>query len=294
MGTVAALAGASLWARRLPVEWTPGNGAIHEGTLVARVVGEGSPESVLLHGLGGSSEYWGAEYEPLAMGGQLVIPDLLGFGRSPHPAEGYGLDAQADAVAACLVELGADRPLRVGAHSLGCLVALALAARHPDLVAEIVGFGPPLYADRDSARVRIAKLGFVERQMAYELPFAERCCLWMCDHPRAAARLGQFLRPGIPWPIVRAGVEHNWASYSQTFRDTLLAQSSALLVGGVKAPVVMVAGFADKIPDRSYLHLLASHHPNLRIVEREGGHDLPLTDPVWCLGQLLTPMCSPE
>jgi pimeloyl-ACP methyl ester carboxylesterase len=288
----AALAGLAVvmqQARKVRAVWAPGVGTIHVGTLTARVIGEGPPAAVLLHGLGGSNRYWGAAYDALAGDGRLVVPDLLGFGRSPRPGRGYGPDAHADAVAACLVELCADRPLLVGAHSLGCVVALALAARHPHLVERIVGFGPPLYPDESTARDHIAHLGFLERQLAYDLAFAETSCHWVCNHRNAAAGLARLLQPGMPWPIVRDGVQHTWTSYSQTFRGVLLAVPGDSLLKRIDAPVTLVAGLADRIPDRAHLHHLADHHPNLRVVEHEGDHNLPLTHPGWCLAELRAP-----
>jgi len=259
---------------------------MYRGCLAARVVGDGPPVAVLLHGLGGSNDYWGATYDRLAVQGSLVVPDLLGFGRSPKPAHGYGPDGHADAVAALLSELGADRPLLVGAHSLGCVVALGLAARHPHLVERIVGFGPPLYPDPDTARDRIAHLGFLERQLAYDLPLAEASCRWVCNHRAAAAHIGRLLRPGMPWPIVRAGVEHSWASYSQSCRQVLLDVPGDALLDAVQVPVTLVAGLGDRVPVRTHLRNLEARHPRLRVVERSGDHELPLTDPQWCLAQL--------
>lgn len=263
---------------------------MHEGTLTARVVGVGPPRAVLLHGLGASNRYWGAAYDSLAGTGTLIVPDLLGFGRSPRPALGYGPEAHADAVAACLAELGADRPMIVGAHSLGCIVALALAARHPGLVGGIVGFGPPLYPDHAAAQDRIAHLGFLERQLAYGLPFAEMSCQWMCNHRSAAACLARVIRPGVPHPILLDGVQHSWASYSQSFRDVLLAVPGDALLERIRIPVTLIAGSADRIADRPHLYALAERHSYVCVVERDGDHDLPLTDPDWCMARLSEPL----
>lgn len=285
-GTLAAIAIAAQRARQSPTDWVPGGGAIHEGTLVARVVGVGPPMAVLLHGLGASNQYWGAAYDPLAQTGSLIVPDLLGFGRSPRPAHGYGPEAHADALAACLAELGADRPMIVGAHSLGCVIALALAARHPKLVGAVVGFGPPLYPDRATGQERIAHLGFIERQLAYGLPFAEMSCQWMCNHRTAAARIASVLRPGIPRPILRDGVQHSWASYSQSFYDVLLAVPGDALLERICVPVTLVAGLDDQVPDQAHLRTIAARHSYVHVVERDGDHDLPLTDPTWCMNKI--------
>ena len=112
--------------------------------------------------------------------------------------------------------LGIDEPVTIGAHSLGCLVALRVASVHPARVAGIVGFGPPLYQDRAAATARIASSGPMARLFALPGPVAELACGWICDHRRIAARLAVLTHPRLPAPLAANAVEHNWASYSGT------------------------------------------------------------------------------
>lgn len=131
--------------------WAAPAGEVHLGPLAVRTLGHGRPV-LLLHGLGGSQRYWGADYDVLGSQGALVVPDLLGFGSSPKPSTGYTADAHVDALVATLDWLGVHDRVTVVAHSVGSLVALALAVRHPDRVDGIIAISPPVYADRASAR----------------------------------------------------------------------------------------------------------------------------------------------
>jgi 3-oxoadipate enol-lactonase len=97
--------------------------------------GEGPP-LLLVHGFGGAA--WNfSELAPLLPGRRLVIPDLPGHaGSTPLPAAPT-LSGYADALAAlCAAEeiAGAD----VFGHSLGGVVALRLAERHPQLVKRLI------------------------------------------------------------------------------------------------------------------------------------------------------------
>jgi len=210
--------------------------------------------------------------------GRIIVPDLLGFGRSERPTTSYTADDHADAIIGGLDALGVAEPAIVGAHSLGCLVALALAARHPHRVAAIVGAGPPLYADAASARAGISRLGWLERQFASGNRRARRVCGWTCGHPRTAARLARLARPSMPTPILLDGLQHSWNSYSQTLEHLLLAAQGDAWLSAVTVPVHLLVGDHDRVPDVAHLRELAGRHRDLRVsIVDAADHDLPLT-----------------
>ncbi|WP_188113383.1 alpha/beta fold hydrolase [Nocardioides humilatus] len=95
------------------------------------------PLLVLLHGLGGTAELWRGVEEllPASWAGGWVAVDLPGHGRSAAAAS-YSFPAQADLVAEALP---AGRELVLLGHSMGGMVALALAGTHPE-VSRVIGF----------------------------------------------------------------------------------------------------------------------------------------------------------
>ena len=267
-------------AARRRISWSPGGGTLHDGALHARTLGDGATGVVLLHGLGGSNAFWGSAYDTLAGTGRLVVPDLLGFGASPRPPVGYTTDDHVQALETVLDELGVRGPIIVGAHSLGCLIALALAERRPDLVAGVVAFCPPLYPDEATARARLARVGVLERQLANDSPWAEAICRWACRHPRGAIAVAAAIRPGLPAVFRHDSFRHTWTSFSQTFRHVLAAAEAGRWLADVHVPVELVAGTDDPVTDLGYLRRLADDLPHVALRARHGAdHDLPLTDP---------------
>lgn len=285
---VAAASYVRIASRRSKVDWQPPAGDVRVGTLSARTLGRQGLPIVLLHGLAASNRYWGAAFDELADLGRLVVPDLLGFGASPKPAHGYQPADHADAVAACVRETtGSDGPALIGAHSTGCLVAFSLARRHPELVAAIVAFAPPLYASREQARAHITNLGLMERLFALDTPAAYWACRWVCEHRRAAAELAVLTRPDLPAPIARDSVQHTWASYSETVRAVLLDGSGIELLNAIQAPVHFVVGLNDPIPDRPLLEQAAATHRHFSLSEwADADHQLTLTHPNRALHEL--------
>jgi pimeloyl-ACP methyl ester carboxylesterase len=105
--------------------------------------GDGPP-LLLVHGAGEDSTMLTGQAEALAAAGYRVITyDRRGTGASGRDAwPGNGADQHADDAAALLEALGAA-PATVLGVSSGGVVALALAARHPDAVVRTIAWEPP-------------------------------------------------------------------------------------------------------------------------------------------------------
>jgi len=100
--------------------------------------GAGGPPLLYLHGLGESGLCFEKIVErPELDGRRHLVPDLPGYGRSPWSAEPLSLPALADHVAAWLKERAEGPAVLVG-HSMGGVVALLLAERHPDRVGAVI------------------------------------------------------------------------------------------------------------------------------------------------------------
>lgn len=96
----------------------------------------GLPAILLIHGAAMDHSAWQWQARYLAHHGYAVIaPDLPGHGRSPGAALARVEDL-ADWAAELLAALGRERAFVAG-HSLGSLVALELALRHPGRVAAL-------------------------------------------------------------------------------------------------------------------------------------------------------------
>jgi pimeloyl-ACP methyl ester carboxylesterase len=101
--------------------------------------GQGKP-LVLLHGNGSMIEDFVSSglVDAAARTRRVIVFDRPGYGHSERPRTTvWSPEAQADLIAAALTRLGAAGVTMLG-HSWGCLVAVALARRHPTLVGGLV------------------------------------------------------------------------------------------------------------------------------------------------------------
>jgi pimeloyl-ACP methyl ester carboxylesterase len=100
-----------------------------DGCRIAYVVQGRGPAVLLLHGLGGTADFWQPLIAALATHYTLIAPDLLGFGFSDKPADiCYTPARHAQAVDAVLQAQAARGLFAVIGHSCGGVIAAQLIA----------------------------------------------------------------------------------------------------------------------------------------------------------------------
>ncbi|MFA9565202.1 MAG: alpha/beta fold hydrolase [Acidimicrobiales bacterium] len=245
---------------------------------------------MLLHGLVATGDIFGRDFDTPA-DSVVVVPDLLGFGRSlDETRTDFEPEAHLDALDQMLIDLDlADRPLVIGAHSMGAALALRWAARRGAGVERIVCWGAPVYADADAVDEALVSTGVMARLFAADTRWARRACEWNCRHRTAAGWLAAALAPSMPVTIARAASLHSWPAYRDSMAH-LVGDTDwrdlAARVTGTGTSLQFVWGEADRIGDRRYLQESTGLHP---LVVRGDGHHLPMTRAAWCASQVGTP-----
>ena len=107
------------------------------GARIRYFVGGDGPSLALVHGLGGAASNWVELVPALARSYRVLALDLPGHGGSSPLPTAPSLTPFADVVRA-VAEREALLPAAVVGHSLGGLVGLRLALRHPDAVRGLV------------------------------------------------------------------------------------------------------------------------------------------------------------
>ncbi|KAK6935614.1 Alpha/beta hydrolase fold-1 [Dillenia turbinata] len=109
-------------------------------------------EDVLfIHGFISSSKFWTETLFPNFSSNaksnfRLFAVDLLGFGRSPKPTDSlYTLREHVDMIERTVLEQHKVKSFHIVAHSLGCILALALAVKHPGSVKSLTLLAPPYF-----------------------------------------------------------------------------------------------------------------------------------------------------
>src|SRR3954452_18238638 len=103
---------------------------------------ENAPAILLVHGLGGSARAWDRVVPLLEDRFRVVAVDLPGAGASPPLTGTVTIEAMADLLPAALDAVGASRAIVVG-HSMGGVIATALAERHAARIGSLVLVNAP-------------------------------------------------------------------------------------------------------------------------------------------------------
>ncbi|HXZ83926.1 MAG TPA: alpha/beta hydrolase [Myxococcota bacterium] len=145
---------------------------------------------VFVHGWCCDHRYFAPQFAHFSARHRVVALDQRGFGASDKPQQKYTIEGFADDVAWLCRELGLVRPAVVG-HSMGGAIALALAARHPDLPRAIALCDPavvlPSYVRDTLGPFAQALLAPGYREVATQ--FVEQRLFGPSDDPARKARI---------------------------------------------------------------------------------------------------------
>ena len=225
---------------------------------------------MLIHGLGGTSAgIWRRLPDDLADEFTVVTFDLRGTGGSARPPGPYSLDDFVGDLDAVVRSLALERPALVG-HSFGGSIAVAYAARHPEVAAVVTAGGPVVLpeAGRQALRERAETV-----EAAGMGPVAE---------PVATNALAPSFREAHPDEL-RAYASllgaNDPAAYAATCRVIAEVDLRPELAR-IAAPVLLIAGDGDGVTPPAAVDEIAAALRDVRRVEvPDAGHVLPWERP---------------
>jgi pimeloyl-ACP methyl ester carboxylesterase len=210
--------------------------ALAAGPLSYLVAGEGVP-LLVLHTSGGP--LWTPLLDQLAAVRQVIMPVLPGFGGSAMLDGVTGVEDLADLAAAFVRTMIGPDAIDVFGASFGGRVALHLAARHPDLVAELVLEAPSGVA--------------VGADPAAQDPQAARTGLFA--HPEKAKHLA-------PTPEL---AQSNGAAFRAYCGPVLVDEALVALLPTITAHVLVIMGTLDIVTPPEAGRFLAGALPHAKL-----------------------------
>jgi len=256
--------------------------------LVTREEGTGPPV-LFLHALGASSRYFAGRLGPLPAMYHCVMPDLLGFGRSPKPDVAYTIEDHLSTLHRTLDRLSlTEQPIVVIGHSLGAILAAEYAARYPAHVRGLVLISLPCYQSKAEAQAYIIEHGeWMARVTVRNGSVAHSIHLVMATFRPLVALLAGRLSRAIPAAVAEDSVAHTWHSYSRTLEHCVLSHNVLPTLNTLGTlPILALHGDADPAAPLAAVQSLASQLPTLTLRILPGTHHIFLTQNIACLAAI--------
>ncbi len=195
------------------------------------------PVVVMIHGIASSSVTFQNLVPLLSPAHRCITIDLLGFGRSPAPADAtYTLEEHTAAVEAAIRELRLREPFVLVGHSLGSLIATRYAATHRRELDRLVLVSPPIYLppsvigdqrDRASMGLYFTVYEFMRANQQFTTA--------------TAAALGRI----APIKNVLEVTERNWQAFVLSLQNAIETQTTIADLASVPVAVDIVYGTLD-------------------------------------------------
>ncbi|XP_062227946.1 probable lysophospholipase BODYGUARD 3 [Phragmites australis] len=212
--------------------------------------GEAAVEDVVfIHGFISSSVFWTETVFPAFSAAargryRMFAVDLLGFGRSPKPADSlYTLREHVEMIERSVLQRFRLRSFHVVAHSLGCVLALALAVKYPDSVKSLTLLAPPYfpvpeeeagaatqYVMRRVAPRRVwPPIAFGASMACWYEHVSRTICLTICRHHRVWDRLFRiFTRNRIRTFMIEAFMCHTHNAAWHTLHNIICGSAAKM------------------------------------------------------------------
>lgn len=163
------------------------------GSMVWRRWGEGRPV-VLLHGGSGSWNHWARNITSLvALGRQVWVPDLPGFGDSASPPSGGDADALPWPMEAALQTLLGDAAVDLVGFSFGTMVGALIARQWPQRVRRLVLSGAPALGVHPSEKIVLRPWSHLSPGPALDAAHRENLARLMLAQPESVDALALAL-----------------------------------------------------------------------------------------------------
>lgn len=242
---------------------------LSDGTRVVYLEGGQGEPLVLAHGFGADKDNFTRVARWLVPHYRVIVPDLVGFGESSHPADAdYRYAAQAERLRAFAQALGLSR-VHLGGSSMGGGIAMSYAVQHPQ---------------------EVASLWLIDTAGLPEAPTPElRALLERGDNPLMVRKEEDFERlmaftmnerpwiPGFVRDMMARERIANQALEDRIF-EQIFADSLSEVVTGLQVPTLITWGARDRSLNVATAEILHAKLPNSQVDVMPGIGHLPMVE----------------
>lgn len=237
-----------------------------------KMVGQGKPVFILLHGFAASEFSWRAVMKPLAQAynATVIAYDRPAFGLTSRPMPGewsgespYGPDAQDKLLIGLMDALKIDRAILVGNSAGGGIAALA-ALRHPSRVDALILVDAAIGGGGNAPWYQSLMTTPQGRRIGPLL--ARQIKDWGIDFGKSAWHDPSKITPEIWEGYLKPLKAENWDRGYWEFTASSKPTELASRIKDIKMPALVITGDNDKIIPKERSIKTANDLPNAKLV----------------------------
>lgn len=219
--------------------------------------GEGArPKLLLLHGFLSCRAAWEPVRRALPADIASVAPDVPGYGEArAHAAR--DLDRMVDHLAGVVER---EQPTHLVGHSMGGIVALALAAAHPGRFDAVGVIGLPVYRDRGEGIAYLSRRSPSYRLLLPHHSVAHAGCVAMHHFERAWRPFARLVVPWQPPEVLAGAFDHSRAGHEAGLDGIVFAGLVDGLAERCGVPVTLLHGSRDRAAPVAPARAVAERH----------------------------------
>lgn len=235
-----------------------------------RKVGRGPQKIIFVHGLGGTTEYFTPVIQAAGLKDEYTcyLYDLEGHGLTPTKSSSVvTMDSLAADLAGVVAHAAPEGAIVVG-HSMGCLVAMTFAVRHPSLVTKLILTGPgasPFPAAASEATyaraAAVRAKGMVQSGVMDAVGDAGTSARTKTSRPVAYAAVRGSLAGQIP------------EGYAKACMALAGSKDARIEIEKLTMPTLLLTGDEDKVSPVDLVNKMKARMSNAQVqILREVGH----------------------
>ena len=216
-----------------------------------------TPRVLLLHGLLSSSAAWLPLRRELGASVDTIAPDLLGYGAAPRPRGDYTLERVVEHL---LPLVARERPTHVLGHSMGGIIALALARELPGQFERVGLAGLPVYSGRADGLAHLHQRGALFRAVLHSDFVSHIGCDALHQTRGAWGPASPLIAKHRPREVLVTIFDHSRESHSGSFDRIVFAGLVEELAARQSRPVAALHGGRDRSAPIGRVRELAGRH----------------------------------
>jgi pimeloyl-ACP methyl ester carboxylesterase len=244
---------------------------------------ESSVGVLLIHGFGGSIGHWRQNMFKLAEHCNVYAIDLLGFGASDKPDAVYSIDLWVEQ-AYDFWKTYVNVPIILVGNSIGSVVCLSLAAKHPEMVQGVAMISLPDLSQNQKTAPQFLRPFLLKLQEAIVSPWVLQPLFYFVRQPwvvRHWAKMAYACTEAITdelleilvKPALEQGSAKAFCSILKAMISPKFSPDIQQVLVKLQVPLLLLWGKQDRMIPIALACRFLSYSPNLELVELdEAGH----------------------